>query len=112
MPMVAGPLLYFFREKVASRFSSVAKSSSTKSTTSISKPPKAYRMSGHDKSIRRLPSNASDRDIEMNDHVGRYGGIEKTTVTSVYTLPPIPSNDDERLVDYRRGQVCKSQWDD
>lgn len=112
MPMVAGPVLYFFREKVASRFSSAAKSSSTKSTTSISKPPKAYRMSGHDKSIRRLPSNASDRDIEMNDHVGKHGGIEKTTVTSVYTLPPIPSSDDERLVDYRREQVCKSQWDD
>ncbi|GAB7334931.1 hypothetical protein MBLNU13_g06810t1 [Cladosporium sp. NU13] len=113
MPMVAGPVLYFFREKVASRFSSVVtKSNSSKSTASISKPPKIYRITGGDKSMTRLPSNASARDLEMNDISGKHGGIEKTTTTSVYTLPPIDlSGDDERLIDQRHGRVVKSQWD-
>ena len=36
MPMVAGPVLYFFREKIGSRLSSVTKSNSSKSTMNLS----------------------------------------------------------------------------
>lgn len=112
MPMVAGPVLYFFREKVASRFSSFTKSSSTKSTASISKPEKVYRMPGGNKSLTRLPSNASERDLEMNDFGMKHGGIEKTSVTSVYTLPPVRASDDDvRLIHQGQRYAPKSQWD-
>ena len=112
MPMVAGPVMYFFREKVVSKISSATKSSSTNSTSGTSKPPKAYRISRGNRSITRLPSNASERDIEMNDRTGEHGGIQKTSVTSVYTLPPIhTSDDDERLIDQAHGRAYRSQWD-
>ena len=111
MPTVAGPVLHFFRDKVPSKLSSVTKSITSR-TASITKPPKIYRTPGGDDSMARLPSNASTRDLEMNDLPGNYGGIEKTTVTSVYTLPPIHvSGDDERLIDQRQGRVGKSRWD-
>jgi hypothetical protein len=73
MPTIAGPILYFFREKVGSAVSS--------------------RITGTgDKSIKRLPSRASESERELHDFVDerdrrastRAGGIEKTTVTSVY----------------------------
>ena len=111
MPTVAGPVLHFFRDKVPSKLSSVTKSITSR-TASITKPPKIYRTPGGDDSMARLPSNASTRDLEMNDLPGNYGGIEKTTVTSVYTLPPIHvSGDDERLIDQRSRRVDRSHWD-
>lgn len=112
MPMVAGPVLYFFREKVGSRLSKFTKSNSSKSTVSISKPPKMHRMPGGDKSLTRLPSNASERDLEMNEFTGEHGGIQKTSVTSVYNLPPIHSSDgDERLIAQGQDRMPKSEWD-
>jgi hypothetical protein len=91
MPTIAGPILYFFREKVGSKLSSFTKSVSDKSTT----------MSSHitgtgDKSIKRLPSRTSESERELDDFVDerdrrastRAGGIEKTTVTSVYGYTP------------------------
>jgi hypothetical protein len=91
MPTIAGPILYFFREKVGSRISSFTKSVSEKSTTVSSR-----FTAGGDKSIKRLPSRASESERELDDFVDerdrrastRAGGIEKTTVTSVYGYTP------------------------
>jgi hypothetical protein len=96
MPTVAGPILYFFREKVATKISSFSKSNSTgKSSTMASS--LASRITGSgDKSIKRLASRASESERELDDFVDgrdmrastRAGGIEKTTVTSVYGYTP------------------------
>jgi hypothetical protein len=98
MPTIAGPILYFFREKVGSRLSSFSKSvgSTGKSTTMSS------RITGTgDKGVQRLPSRVSESESQMelderDRHVpsDRVGGIEKTTVTSVYgyTPPHLESN--------------------
>lgn len=90
MPTIAGPILYFFREKVGSRLSSFSKSVSGKSTTMSSRI-----TTGNDKSIKRLPSRASESELELDERdmhaAGRgrtAGGIEKTTVTSVYGYTP------------------------
>jgi hypothetical protein len=96
MPTIAGPVLYFFREKIGSKLSSYAKSSSSKS-------PNVSRITG-DKSITRLPSSAgSHEDVELGPGPGprtsKHGGIEKTTVTSMYNLPQVQaSGDDEKLI--------------
>jgi len=88
MPTIAGPVLYFFREKVGTKISSLSKSVSGngKSTTTASS-----RFTG-DKSIQRLPSRApSEHQLEGDEFAnnGRTrGGIEKTTVTSVYGYSP------------------------
>ena len=89
MPTIAGPILYFFREKVGSRLSAFSKSVSEKSTTMSS------RITGTgDKSIKRLPSRASESELELDERDKHFaggrtaGGIEKTTVTSVYGYTP------------------------
>jgi hypothetical protein len=88
MPTIAGPVLWFFRDKVGSRIGSFSKSvSSGKSTEMSSRIP-----GGGDKGIERLPSRASELELELelderDGHAvsGRTAGvIEKTTVTSVY----------------------------
>jgi hypothetical protein len=104
MPTIAGPILYFFREKVATKISSFSKSNSTgKSSTMASTI--ASRITGNgDKSIKRLPGRASESESQLElDERDRHapsgrtaGGIEKTTVTSVYgyTPPHLPGGDD------------------
>jgi hypothetical protein len=105
MPTVAGPVLYFFRETIGSKISSYASSITGKS-------PNMSHVSG-DKSIARLPSSASDRPLEMNDHPGKHGGIEKTTVTSMYNLPHVQSSDDdEQVIDQgQRGRASRHEWE-
>ena len=109
MPTIAGPLLYFFREKIVSKLSSYTKSSTGRSTD---KSPNVSRITG-DKSITRLPSSASDRDLEMDNRTPKHGGIEKTTVTSMYNLPHVHStDDDEQLIDQgRHGRAGRHEWE-
>lgn len=105
MPTIAGPLLYFFREKIGSKLSSYTKSHSGKS-------PNVSRITG-DKSIARLPSSASMRDVELDGRpVLEHGGIEKTTATSMYNLPQA-SDDDVELIDQSRGRgpAGRHQWE-
>jgi hypothetical protein len=105
MPTIAGPVLYFFREKIGSKLSSYTKSSSSKS-------PNVSRITG-DKSIARLPSSAGSQDVELGKRTSKYGGIEKTTVTSMYNQPhDQASDDDEKLIgshDQRPGG--RHQWE-
>jgi hypothetical protein len=103
MPTIAGPTLYFFRETIGSRISSYASSITGKS-------PGVSHISG--KSITRLPSSASERGLEMNARTGKHGGIEKTTVTSMYNLPYVQaSDDDEQLINQRqRERAGRHDW--
>jgi hypothetical protein len=75
-------------------YNDIAKSSSSKS-------PNVSRITG-DKSITRLPSSAgSHEDVELGPgpRTSKHGGIEKTTVTSMYNLPQVQaSGDDEKLI--------------
>jgi len=97
MPSIAGPLLYFFRNKVASKLGSSHKSGSHS------------RMSSHivrDKSVTRLHSRASDRgDVELVQRPEKQreesGGIKKTTVTSMYNLPQERSSDEDQELVYQ-----------
>lgn len=104
MPTVAGPFLYFFREKIGSKFSSYTKSGTGKSSN-------PSRITG-DKSITRLPSSASDRDLELDNRAEKNGGIEKAPVTSMYNLPHGHSrDDDERLIEQGGAYAGKQQWE-
>lgn len=106
MPTIAGPMLYFFREKVGSKLSSY-----TKSYTNTGKSPNASRIT-HDRSITRLPSSASERNVELDRRAAKNGGIEKTTVTSMYNLPGQRlSDDDVELIDQNGGSRVKKQWE-
>ena len=82
MPTIAGPMLYFLREKVGSKLSSYTKSY----TAGTGKSQNSFRATGN-KSITRLPSSASGQDVASDERAPKYGGIEKTTVTSMYNLP-------------------------
>lgn len=111
MPTIAGPVLYFFREKVATKVGSFTKSVSTKSTTMSS------RIPGGDKSIKRLPSKASERELrESSPWAGSASGesIEKrTAVTSVRT-PPLQEaiGDEVELVEPRLpGSQRRDPWE-
>jgi hypothetical protein len=111
MPVIAGPTLYFFREKVGPRllssFSSGSRSSSTGSHVKKSFASASSRMTGDSKNAVRLPSSASERDIELDQPLPKHGGIEKTTAMynqSHHTL----SADDVELIESPRG---RSQWE-
>lgn len=109
MPSIAGPILYFFRETVAKKLSSSGKSGSHSRMGS--------RITG-DKSVARLNSRASDRgDVELvnrpEKNTEENGGIQKTTVTSMYNLPQDRSSDDDHELVYqcdRRGER-RNEWE-
>jgi hypothetical protein len=97
MPSIAGPLLYFFRNTVASKLGSSSKSGSHSRMNS--------RIAG-DKSVTRLPSRASDHgDVELVQRPEKEskdnGGIEKTTVTSMYNLPQERASDEDQELVYQ-----------
>jgi hypothetical protein len=107
MPTIAGPILYFFREKVGSKLSSNTKSY----TGGTGKSPNSSRITGN-KSITRLPSTASERDIELDKRPRKHGGIEKTTVTSMHNLPHhCSSEDDVELIHQNVSPKAKNQWE-
>jgi len=104
MPSIAGPLMYFFREKVASKLGSSSKGGSRLSA----------RMTG-DKSIARLHSRASDRDDLELEHRSQTqteikGGIEKTTVTSMYQSSEQSSHDDVDMIYQTERREGRGQW--
>jgi hypothetical protein len=107
MPSIAGPILYFFRNTVASKLSSASKTGSHSRTGS--------RITG-DKSVTRLHSRASDcGDVELINRPEKgsetNSGIRKTTVTSVYDLPrERSSGDDEELVDEHDRHQRRNEW--
>jgi len=78
IPTIAGPIMYFFREKVGSKLSSSTKSSTGGFKSSLN----PSRMTG-DKSITRLPSTASERGVELERRLQKHDGTKRTTVTPV-----------------------------
>lgn len=104
MPTIAGPVLYFFRETIGSKLSSMGSSRTGQTGTSTS------RMKP-DKSIERLPSHASVQEAGMYSSAHKAGGIERTVETSLYNTPRgYASGDDVELIgrDPKRGS--RSQW--
>ena len=109
MPTIAGPTLYFLREKVGSRLSSLS-SGSKSYTGDMKKSFASSRMTG-DRTITRLPSTAaSERDFELDSPVAKHGGIEKTTSTYNQSHH-IPSTDDLDLVPQNGDSRIKNSWE-
>jgi hypothetical protein len=98
MPSIMGPILYLFRNTIGFRLSSATKSGSHS------------RIVG-DKSAARLHSRASDRgELELEYRVQNNGGIEKTTVTSMYNMPHEQSSgDDVELIYQNNRREWRSQ---
>lgn len=91
LPILIGPTAKFFKHTVGNKLSSYQKSSNNKSAN-------ASGYSTADKSVHRLPSNASDRELDTVDvhrHSQKNGGIEKTVVTSMYNIPQGNSSDSD-----------------
>jgi len=105
MPSIAGPLMYFFRNKVASKLNSSSKGGSQSRLST--------RITG-DKSIARLHSRASDRDdVELEPRAQQTqtkSGIEKTTVTSMYQSSEQSSNDNVDLIYQNERREGRGQW--
>ena len=94
MPSIAGPIVYFFRNTVGSKFTYTYGSS--KSGTGVSR-------ITHDKSVTRLHSRSTGRDeeVELADDVPRRDEEEKTNGTAIYDMPSRQtSRDDVELVYY------------
>jgi hypothetical protein len=109
MPSIAGPILYFFRNTIASKLSSNSKSGSHSRMSS--------RIVG-DKSVKRLHSRSSDLgDVELVNRPEKgtetSTGIQKTTVTSMYNLPHerFSDEDQEAAYQYDRRQK-RNEWED
>lgn len=80
LPTIAGPAVYFFRDQVGGRITTLAKSGSSSKSKRSSR-------GLTDRAIERLSSNASERDLEAaGDHAKNLGGIERTTVTSMTSM--------------------------
>jgi hypothetical protein len=108
LPTIVGPVIYFFREKVGGRITSFTKSGSSRSKRSS-------RILA-DRAVERLSSNASNRDLEVGGHVKNFGGIERTTLTSVtsmYNLPNQASGDGVELIEQypRRDGRGRHPWE-
>jgi hypothetical protein len=88
MPSIVGPVLYFFRNTVLSKFTS-----SSNFTTSSSSAPRQrpnYRVTFTDeKGVERLSSRATERDeeVELENHVPKRDGAEETNGTTMYDSP-------------------------
>lgn len=111
MPTVAGPIMYFFREKVGSKIDTKLSSNTKSSTVSFKKSLNTSRVTG-DKSITKLPSTASDRDLEFDRRVPKHEGFQSTTVVPMCNLPSHGSSDDDvELVHQKRRSDCRNDWE-
>jgi hypothetical protein len=109
MPSIAGPLMYFFRNKVASKLTSSSKSGSHSRMS--------QRITGDTKGVARLHSRESDRDdVELEprkqtEMPTKGGGIEKTTVTSMYQTSEQSSNDNVDMIYQTERREGRGQWE-
>jgi hypothetical protein len=111
MPTVAGPVMYFFREKIGSKIGTKFSSYTKSSTVSFKKSQNASRITG-DKSITRLPSTASDRDVELDKRFPKHGGFQNTTVTPMYNLSNNGSSDDDVELVHQKGRPDgRNEWE-
>ena len=111
MPTVAGPILYFFREKIGSKIGTKFSSHTKSSTGPFKKSLNSSRIAG-DKSITRLPSTASERDVGLDKHLPKHAGFQNATGTPMYDLPNHGSSDDVvELVHQKRKPDAKNEWE-
>jgi hypothetical protein len=99
MPSIVGPVLYFFRNTVGSKFSSGYYSNNSEPVSTS-----RFRVT-FDKESTRLDSRATEREgeeeVELERHAPKRGGPEKeeANVTTMYDLPSAgASRDDGELV--------------
>jgi hypothetical protein len=100
MPSIVGPVLYFFRNVVGSKFTEM-----TSSYTNNSEPRSTsrFRVTFDKDDDARLHSRATERDeeLELDKHAPKRDGAEKTHGTTIYGLPgEQTSSDDGELVYY------------
>jgi hypothetical protein len=112
MPSIAGPIMYFFRNKVSSKLTSSSKSGSH-SHSRLS-----ARITGDSKGVSRLASRESDRDdVELeprkqqSTQTHNKGAIEKTTVTSMYQTSEQSSNDNVDMIYQNERREGRGQWE-
>jgi hypothetical protein len=95
--------MYFLREKVGSKTGTKFSSNTKSSTLSFKKSLNSSRVTG-DKSITKLPSTASDRDVELNRCSPKHGGFQSTTVVSMYNVRSHDSSDDDVELVHQKGR--------
>jgi hypothetical protein len=100
MPSIVGPVLYFFRNVVGSKFTEM-----TSSYTNNSEPRSTsrFRVTFDKDDDARLHSRATERDeeVELDKHAPKRDEAEKTHGTTIYGLPgEQTSSDDGELVYY------------
>ena len=102
LPTIVGPILYFFREYVGSRIATYTRSMSRGRSSCVT-----------GDSVARLPSSASERDIEAGGRDTKLGGIERTTVTSMYNMPYPGNGDGVELIEQypRRDGRVRHPWE-
>ncbi|GAB7336690.1 hypothetical protein MBLNU13_g10360t1 [Cladosporium sp. NU13] len=112
MPTVAGPIMYFSREKVGPKIGTKVSSNTRFSTVSFKKSLNSSRVTG-EKSITRLPSTASHRDVGLDGRrVLKHGGFQSTTVVPMYNLPTHGSSDDDvKLIHQERRSNGGNEWE-
>lgn len=105
-----GPTLKFFKQNFGSKFSSFtgSKSGGTSNSATLNS------RIGGDNGVKRLPSQTSEDELEMDDRragrdVPKHGGIERTTM--YHTSHEQSSRDDVRLVHQGYRNDGKNQWD-
>jgi len=102
MPSIMGPVLYFFRNTVISKFTSSSKFTSTSSKSGVPRP--NYRVTfTDDKGVERLHSRSTVRDeeVELENHASKHDGSEDANGTTMYDSPSeAASRDDGDLVYY------------
>jgi hypothetical protein len=103
--------MYFVREKIGSKIGTKFSSYTKSSTVSFNKSQNSSRIT-RDKSITRLPSSASDRDVQLDKRVPKHGGFQNTTTTPVYDLPNRGSSDDDvELVQQKGRPDGRNEWE-
>lgn len=111
LPILIGPTAKFFKRTVGSKLSSYQRSSNNKSGNGTG-------YSTQDKSVYRLPSNASEHEFDLERRRSqKNGGIEKkTVVTSMYNLPQRNGSDGddvELIVQSPAGRkTARGPWED
>jgi hypothetical protein len=110
MPTIAGPIVYFLREKVGSRLSSAASKSSTAAYVKKSFSSGSSRSADDKVAGGRLPSAASERGFELETPLPKHGGIEKTTAMYNQSYHA-PSSEDLDTIHQEGDRRMKSQWE-